>query len=607
MTVATPPSLPLNPRDLAFQLYEVLEAEALCARPRFAAGSREAFDAVLDTARAIAMDRFAPHQREQDIDEPRVEQGRVVTHAAVKPALAALADAGFLGATHDESLGGLQLPHVVASAAIAWFEAANVATSSYALLTTGAANLIATFGSDDLRRRFLPAMFAGRCFGTMALTEPDAGSSLADLRTTATRASDGTFHLTGTKIWISGGDQDISDNIVHMVLARIVGAPEGVRGISLFAVPKRHVAADGTPGAPNGVALGGLIHKMGWRGTTSTLLNFGEHAPCVGELVGAPHQGLACMFQMMNEARIGVGRAATAMGYAAYRYALDYARTRRQGRAPGEKDPRLPPIAIIGHADVRRLLLAQKATVEGALSLILLCARLVDDEQTAPTEAERSEAALLLEVLTPVAKAWPSEACQESISHAMQVLGGYGYAREYPVEQFYRDNRLNQIHEGTNGIQALDLLGRKVRQDDGAAVRVLVARMEATVARAHGRGGDLATLGDALGDGVQRLVRTTSVLTGDGACGDPALALANASVYLDLVSRTVVAWRWLEQALVADDGSARAADDEARDFYAGKRQAAQYYLTWELPRTVEQAALLQRLDATPYAMRDAWF
>ena len=457
--MATTSPLPLSPRDLAFLLYEVLDVEALCARERFATGSREAYDLVLDTARDIAVDLFAPHHRAQDIEEPQLRDGRVVTIAAVKPALAALAEAGFLGATHDEAIGGLQLPHVVASAAIAWFEGANVATASYALLTSGAANLIATFGSDDLRRRFLPAMFAGRCFGTMALTEPDAGSSLADVRTMATPTSDGRFHLTGTKIWISGGDQDISENIVHMVLARIVGAPEGVRGISLFAVPKRHVAADGTVGEANGVMLGGLIHKMGWRGTTSTILNFGEQGPCVGELVGAPHEGLRCMFQMMNEARIGVGRAATAMGYAAYRYSLAYARTRHQGRPPGEKDPRRPPIAIVGHADVRRLLLAQKAIVEGALSLILTCARLVDDEETAPDESTRREAAMLLGILTPIAKAWPSEACQEAISHAMQVLGGYGYAREYPVEQYYRDNRLNQLHEGTNGIQALDLLG----------------------------------------------------------------------------------------------------------------------------------------------------
>lgn len=605
MSTTTP--LPLDPRDLAFQLYEVLDVESLALRPRFAAGGREAFDAVLDTARAIAIDHFAPHHRAQDIDEPRIEDGRVVTIAATKPALAALADAGFLAATHDETLGGLQLPHVVASAAIAWFEAANVATASYALLTTGAANLIATFGTEAQRRRYLPAMFAGRCFGTMALTEPEAGSSLADLRTTAVPVGDGTFHLTGTKIWISGGDQDISENIVHLVLARIAGAPDGVRGISLFAVPKRRVDAEGVPGDANGVALGGLIHKMGWRGTTSTLLNFGEHASCVGELVGPAHQGLACMFQMMNEARIGVGRAATAIGYAAYRYALDYARTRRQGRAPGEKDPSRPPVAIIGHADVRRLLLAQKATVEGALSLILTCARLVDDEETAPDEVARREASLLLDVLTPIAKAWPAEACQRAISQAMQVLGGYGYAREYPVEQYYRDNRLNQIHEGTNGIQALDLLGRKVRQDNGAAFRALVSRMQATVSDAAAAGDDLPTLAESLGAGVRRLVETTDVLLREGARVAPALALANASVYLDMMSRTVIAWIWLRQALAAQRGEARATHDDARDFYRGKRQAARFYLTWELPHTEAQGQLLQRMDSVPYAMRDRWF
>jgi alkylation response protein AidB-like acyl-CoA dehydrogenase len=597
----------LSERDLSFLLYEVLRVDELAARPRYADGGRESFDAVLATARAIALELFAPHRQAQDIDEPRLVQGEVVTIAAVKPPLAALADAGFLAATHDAALGGLQLPHVVASAAMAWFEAANVATSSYALLTTGAANLIATFGTEQQRDTWLPAMFAGRCFGTMALTEPEAGSSLADLRTTATPNDDGSYHLTGTKIWISGGDQDISPNILHLVLARMAGAPAGVRGISLFAVPKRRVAPDGTAGEANGVTLGGLIHKMGWRGTTSTLLNFGEHAPCRGELVGPPHQGLACMFQMMNEARIGVGRAATAMGYAAYRYALGYARTRRQGRHPGEKDPTRAPLRIVEHADVRRLLLAQKATVEGALALILTCERLVDDQHTAPDPAARREAELLLEVLTPVAKAWPAEACQDAISQALQVLGGYGYAREYPIEQYYRDNRLNQLHEGTNGIQALDLLGRKVRQDDGAAFRALVHRMRETARDARSAGDSLLALAGALDAGIDRVVETTEVLLAASSRIGPPLALANASVYLAMMSRTVVSWVWVQQAIAAERGLAGAVAEADRAFYRGKLHAARYYLTWELPQTSAQAELLQRLDDAPYGMQDDWF
>jgi len=595
----------LDPRDLDFLLYEVMEAESLAERARFAGLGRETFDAIVVTARRIALDHFATHHRASDVHEPRLENGRVVIIPEVKAALRAMSEAGFLAATHDAAIGGMQLPHVVATAAIAWFESANVATASYALLTTGAANLIAKFGSPEQKAAFLPSMFEGRFFGTMALTEPDAGSSLADVRTAAEPIGDGRHHLTGTKIWISAGEHELSKNIVHLVLARVRGAPEGVRGISLFIVPRYHVGADGMIGAPNGVTLGGLIHKMGWRGTTSTILNFGEGERCVGWMVGEANRGLGYMFHMMNEARIAVGRAATAMGYAAYLYSLDYARTRRQGRLPGEKDPARPPVAIIEHPDVRRMLLSQKATVEGAMALILQCARLVDDAETAPDESERREAALLLEVLTPIAKAWPSEACQESISLAVQVLGGYGYAREYPVEQYYRDNRLNQIHEGTNGIQALDLLGRKVRQEGGAAFVALARRIAATAEEGRAAGGDVAPLAESLGAGLARLVAATEALAAAAERTEPARALANASVYLDMASRTVVAWLWVRQAIAAARLLASGTGDQR--FLRGKLQAARFYVRWELPKTVAQGDLLRQLDATPYEMEDGWF
>ena len=615
-----------SPRDLDFLLYEVLDTAALAARPRHGEYSREAFDAVIDTARQLAADHLAPHQKANDEHEPHVVDGKVVTIPEVARAFRAVADAGFIAATHDAELGGMQLPHTIATAALLNLDAANVATASYALLTTGAANLIAAHGSDDQKARFLAPMLAGRFTGTMALSEPDAGSSLADLRTRATPMDDGTFRITGTKMWISGGENEIAENIVHLVLARIDGAPPGVRGISLFVVPKRLVDDRGAVGATNGVVLGGLIHKMGWRGTTSTVLNFGERGPCTGYLVGRAHHGLACMFHMMNEARIGVGRAGAAMGYAAYRYSLEYARTRRQGRLPGEKDPTRPQVPIIEHPDVRRMLLQQKSVVEAAVHLTMLCARLVDDLETAADESVRREAGLLLEVLTPVAKSWPGEACQEAISNAMQILGGYGFAREYPIEQLYRDNRLNPIHEGTNGIQALDLLGRKVRQDDGAALTLLLARMGATVAAAReavgggtagtstngggtslGAAHTLGTLADALEAAVARLAATTGALGEASATLPPARALANASVYLELASRTIVAWLWLQQATVAARALVAGTTGDDAEFYRGKLQAARYWFGWELPRTEAQAALLTRLDSTVYEMQVAWF
>jgi alkylation response protein AidB-like acyl-CoA dehydrogenase len=591
-----------NPRDVAFQLYEVLDTESLIRRPRFADHSREMFDAVLDTARGIADTQLGNHRKKNDSEEPRVVDGKVVMIPEVKAGLMAIADAGFISSGHDVEIGGMQLPHVVNGAALAYFDGANCATTSYAGLTAGAANLIEAFGTQHQKDLFLPPMFAGRFTGTMALTEPDAGSSLADLRTMATPADDGAFHLTGTKIWISGGDHELSENIVHMVLARIAGAPEGTKGISLFIVTKKRVAMDGSSGDTNNVTLAGIIHKMGWRGTTSALLNFGEHGSCIGYLVGEPNKGLSYMFQMMNDARIAVGRSAMAMGYAAFLYSLEYAKTRRQGRIPGEKDPLRPPVPIIEHADVRRMLLQQKAACEGSLNLTLLCARLMDDEATGATADDRKRAMLLLEMLTPIAKAWPSASCQEGISNAVQVLGGYGYAREYSVEQYYRDNRLNQIHEGTNGIQALDLLGRKVTQEKGAAFVALVALMSTAIAEAPP---ELASLASELEAAIARLSATTRTLVGVMS-KDSARGLANATAYLEMTSRTVYAWIWLRQASVAQRALTEHADADTA-FYRGKLQTARYYYAHELPKSVADAALLDRGDSTAYDMAHDWF
>ena len=591
----------LSSRDLQFLLYECLDVEALGARPRFAGQGREVYDAVLDTAKAVAEAHYQPSRKRNDQEEPQVVDGVVVTQPDLQPAYAATAEAGIIASTHDAERGGLQLPHVVASAAIAWLEGANVGSASYPMLTAGASNLIAAFGSEDQKARWLPPMLEGRFGGTMALTEPDAGSGLADLRTVAIPQPDGTYRIEGTKIWISAGEHELTENIVHMVLARIQGAPAGTKGISLFIVPKRRVQPDGTSGASNHVTLAGLIHKMGWRGTTSTLLNFGERGPCLGELVGEPHHGLAYMFHMMNEARIGVGRAAAAMASAAHLYAIDYARQRRQGRLPGEKDPSKPPVPIIEHADVRRMLLIAKCAAEGSMDLVLTCARLVDDETTAPDEAARKEASLLLEFLTPIAKSWPSIYGQEGISNAMQVMGGYGYAREYDIEQLYRDNRLNQIHEGTNGIQALDLLGRKVTQQQGAAVAAFGRRVAAAVAEARAAG--LETEAAALEAAFAQLVSVTRSLVA-AMTQDPTRGLANATVYLELTSRVVFAWLWLRQATVAARAIA-AGRDEA--FYAAKVAAARFYYGFELPKNGPDAELLRRNDSAALDFPPDWF
>ncbi|PZP77126.1 MAG: acyl-CoA dehydrogenase, partial [Ectopseudomonas oleovorans] len=408
-------------------------AEALTQRPRFADHNRETFDAAISTARGIAEELFAPHNRKNDEHEPQYVDGGAVLIPEVEPALRAFHEAGFLNATRDFEHGGMQLPNLLSQACFAHFQSANIATSSYSMLTMGVANLIEAFGSQEQKDRYLQPIIDGRFFGTMALTEPHAGSSLSDIRTKAEPHADGSYRIKGNKIFISGGDQPISENIVHMVLAKLPDAPPGVKGISLFLVPKFHVGDDGSLGARNDVTLAGLFHKMGWRGTTSTALNFGDNGECVGYLVGKPHHGLSYMFQMMNEARIGVGMGAIMLGYAGYLYSLDYARNRPQGRQPDGKDPSSPQIPIVEHADVRRMLLTQKAYVEGAFDLGLYAARLFDDTHTLETAEERTRALELLDLLTPIVKSWPSEFCLKANELAIQILGGHGYTREYPV------------------------------------------------------------------------------------------------------------------------------------------------------------------------------
>ena len=584
MAVAAPRSTLVSRRDLRFLLHEWLDAESLTARPPFAEQSVELYDDVLALAEQVAEERFAPHNRDADEREPRIgADGRVELVDGVKEALDAFYGVGLGGAGMPEEVGGMGLPAVVATAAFAYFQAANTGTSGYVLLTTAAANLLLASGSPEQVEAYVRPMVEGRYAATMCLSETQAGSSLADITTRAEPQPDGTYRLTGAKMWISGGEHELAENIIHLVLAKIPGGPPGTRGSSLFAVP-RYLPG----GERNGVVLAGLNHKMGFRGTVNTVLSF-EGAR--GELVGEPHKGLAAMFHMMNEARIGVGLCAAALGYAGFLKSVAYARERPQGRPPAEKDPTRPQVPIVEHADVRRMLLAQKSYAEGAMALQLYCARLLDDERTLDDAAARHEAHLLLEVLTPIAKSWPAQWCLEANSLAIQVLGGYGYAREYGVEQLYRDNRLNMIHEGTHGIQGLDLLGRKVGLEGGAGLALLAGRMRDTIARATET--DERALAAALEAALARLLAVTEAL-------QPAdeVALAHASTYLEAAGHVVVAWLWLEQVLAA-----RGAEG---DFYDGKRRAAQFFFRYELPRVGPQLDLLAAGDRTTLEMRDAW-
>ncbi|WP_277963740.1 acyl-CoA dehydrogenase [Pseudomonas sp. RIT-To-2] len=595
----------LSARNLAFELYEVLDALSLTQRERFAEHNRETFDAAIGTARSIAEKYFAPHNRKADENEPRYENGAAVLIPEVKPAVDAFLQAGFLNAARSFEDGGMQLPTLLSQACFAHFQAANAGSTSYPFLTMGAANLIESFGSEEQKQRFLQPMIEGRFFGTMALTEPHAGSSLSDIRTRAEPADDGSYRLKGNKIFISGGDHPLSENIVHLVLAKLPDAPPGVKGISLFIVPKFLVNDDGSLGPRNDVLLAGLFHKMGWRGTTSTALNFGDAGHCVGYLVGKPHHGLSYMFQMMNEARIGVGMGAVMLGYAGYLYSLEYARERPQGRLPDAKDPATAPVAIINHADVRRMLLTQKAYVEGAFDLGLYAARLFDDSLTGETEGAQRQAQELLDLLTPIVKSWPSEFCLKANELAIQILGGHGYTREYPVEQYYRDNRLNPIHEGTHGIQSLDLLGRKLAQNGGAGLKHLMRLITGTCERAQAHP-ELTALRQPLEQLLGALQGVTLGLLGELANGQITETLANSALYLKVFGHTVIGWRWLEQAIRAQEGLAAGNAADA-DFYHGKLQAARYFLTWEVPACHHDLHLLKTRDDTCLGMQQDWF
>ncbi|AKJ29300.1 acyl-CoA dehydrogenase [Caldimonas brevitalea] len=615
---------------LNFLLNDWLDVASLTTRPRFADHSRETFESVLDTCERIAREKFAPYNRLSDTEEPHFDGERVHLPQATHAATAAYVGAGMLAAAQDYELGGMQLPCVIEMAANSFFQMASVSMGGYAMLTSGNANLLMAHGTALQKEVFAKNEFSGRWFGTMCLSEPQAGSSLSDVATRA--VPDGPeyeadplgprFRLKGNKMWISAGEHELTENIVHLVLAKIPGADgklvPGVKGISLFIVPKRLVDTEGRlTGERNDVALAGLNHKLGFHGTTNTLLNFGEGrfpvragqgggldgrgAGAIGYLVGEPGKGLSYMFHMMNEARIGVGLGATMLGYAGYEASLDYARQRPQGRpiGPGGKDAAQPQVPIIQHADVKRMLLAQKAYCEGALALELYCARLVDEQHTGQGQSA-ADAALLLEVLTPIAKSWPSEWCLEANSLAIQVHGGYGYTRDFPVEQYWRDNRLNMIHEGAHGIQGMDLLGRKVVMDGGKGLTLLAGKINETVQRALQRPA-LAEHANALARALARIGQVTKAAW---ATGNPQDALANATPYLQAFGHAVLAWVWLDvgarsEQLLADGGDA--------DLLNGKLAAMRYFFRYELPKIEPWLAVVETRDATCRDTEESWF
>lgn len=595
----------LNRRDIEFFLYEMFDVESLQSRERYQDHDKETFNAAIDTAQAVAERYFLPIRQKVDANEPTFDGKNVHMIPEIKVALDAVMDAGLTCPTTDYEMGGMQLPLVAASGAFAYLSAVGSTTLGYISLTHANCNLIEAHGSKAQIEKWVQPMREGRFAGTMAMTEPGAGSGLADLTTTATKDDDGNYRLTGNKIFISGGDHNLNENIVHLVLARVRGAPKGVKGISLFIVPKFLVNDDGSLGEQNEVALAGLFHKMGGRGHTSAALSFGEQDGAIAYLVGEENKGLMYMFHMMNEARILVGTGAALTALTGYQYALDYAKERPQGRLLSCKDPQSPPVNIIEHPDVRRMLLTQKAYAEGAYALCLYGHQLADDEKTAPTEIERSHASTILDFLTPIIKSWPSEWGPKSNDLAIQVLGGHGYINEHPVELFYRDNRLNPIHEGTTGVQSLDLLCRKVPMNNFAGYNGFLNEINKTII-------DVSHMDQLLGyakelkAAIENLKVVTNEVLSQSKHQQIDLVFSNSVSYLNMFGHITIAWLWLKQAAIAYRALETSPHKDDESFYLGKIQAMKYFFNSELPLTYHWGNLVKSIDSTSYDTQPDW-
>jgi butyryl-CoA dehydrogenase len=578
----------LSDRFVDLLLNDVLDVAGLCRLPAFAAHSADTIGPWMTACRRVAREALYPTYRAMDQEPPRFVDGRVIVHPRMHDAWRELKELGVIAAARPLEVGGQQLPLTVATLSNAYLMAGNLSAYGFAGLTTGAAHLIEAFGSPELKAAVLEKLYSGTWAGTMALTEPQAGSSLADVTTRATPASDGSFRIVGSKLFISAGDHDLTENIVHLVLARIDGAPAGTRGISLFAVPR--LRWTGAALVPNDVHVTGRIHKIGWRGLPSLALGFGDAGDCHGYLVGPPHQGLRCMFQMMNEARIMVGVNATATASVAFHESLAWARERRQGRPAATSGG--PQIPLIEHADIRRMLLRQKAIIEGSLTLLGVTARYADLAEHSEDEAERSRSKLLLDLLTPLAKTFPAERGFEANTLALQIHGGYGYSSEYLPESWLRDQKLNTIHEGTTTIQGLDLLGRKAIAGGGAAMLALSEELRVDLDRARARGHDVTPLADAL----DQLLEVTATLGARGASGDVDGMLAHSHDYLDLASVVVVGWMWAKVV---------ASLKGAGDFEDGLVRAAHFWWATELPRVRVLASLCESAEPSYVTLRDA--
>jgi alkylation response protein AidB-like acyl-CoA dehydrogenase len=574
--------------NLKFLLYDVHQCEQLLQYPYFSDHDRASFDLFLDATEDVANEHFLPIFTEMDRQEPQLKDGRIRVHSNMRQIMRLMGEGGWISSAASKEVGGNQLPSTIMYMSSFIMGCANYSVTAFPYLSMGSAHLIESFGSEDQKKTYIPKMFSGEWQGTMALTEPGAGSSLSDLVTSAEPTDAGYYKIKGHKIFISCGDHDAVDNVVHLMLARIKGAPAGTKGISMFIVPRERITAEGALEF-NDVTTAGLYHKMGYKGAPIAHLAIGENDDCRGWLVGEAHKGLSYMFQMMNEARISVGLHATSISTAAYYASLQYTRERSQGRPLSSKSPEQAPVPIVQHPDVRRMLLAQKAFVEAALSLEIQCS-MYEDLRRVTTPEEKERYTLLLDLLTPVAKSYPSETGCLSTSWALQCLGGYGYTTDFPLEQYYREVRIHPIHEGATGIHGLDLLGRKVLMKHGQATLLLMQEVMKEIAKAK-QNTSTSAAAETMEQHLQTLQNTTMRLMGIAQKEGPEAFLADATLFLELFGIMVMGWQWLKIANVAVQNLQERPDDS---FLSGKITCLNYFFEYEM---IKVKSLSKRLTS----------
>jgi butyryl-CoA dehydrogenase len=582
---------------LKYLLYDVHHIDELLKKERFKDYDKTSIDLFLDSIKTFSDRELFPFIKEMDEKPSVFKEGKIIVHPQFEKIFRDAGEMSLVGAMFNFSNDGLQLPSSVFHAAYFIMEAANNHVPGYLGLTAGSANLILSFGNQELIDTYVPKMLELKWGGTMCLTEPQAGSSLSDVTTQAIPTDKGYFLISGQKIFISAGDHQFANNFVHLVLARIKDAPRGTKGVSLFVVPKKR-PSNNEDLLANDVEIVGEFEKMGQRGYCTTHIVFGDNDNCHGWLVGEAHKGLSYMFQMMNEARIATGRMGTAIATAAYFSSLKYAKERPQGRKlnnSGEKNSEEKQTLIINHPDVKRMLLKQKAIVEGSLSLLFETSALVDKEMTSNNDLDKNKYNLLLELLTPIAKTYPAEYGIISASNALQILGGYGFCSDFMPQQYYRDIRIISIYEGTTGIQSLDLLGRKVISNNGKALELLAQEIQQTINKANVYD-DLKIYAATLLENLGLVRKVMKTLLPHAQKGNYERYLADATVFMDFLGTIVIGWQWLKIATKTKEVLEKNKGNQTNAFYEGKIHTMKFFYTYELVKTKGLAKTLMNTE-----------